>query len=113
MDGLKNEDRVLCTASGYKKLYYFNEDTYGNLPKPVKDELKAMCVLFTEDVGGVILLMFDDDGSLEIITEAEDNDYGYDEIGSALKIKDMRRDKRELFGQLEKYYDVFFRSGMI
>ena len=57
------EKRVLCSASRYTKKYYLNPE-FDRLPTAVKDELKIMCVLFTEEVGGVILLMFDEDGNL-------------------------------------------------
>lgn len=43
---------VLCASSAYEKKFYLNENFEG-LPQHVKDELKIMCVLFTEDVGGV------------------------------------------------------------
>lgn len=35
-------------------------------------------------------------------------DARFDEIGSALKIKELQRDKRELLESLEMYYKVFF-----
>lgn len=54
---------VLCGASAYNKKYYLNKD-FDRLPKNIKDELKAMCVLFTEDVGGVLTLCFEKDGTL-------------------------------------------------
>ena len=43
---------VLCGASAYEQKYYLNED-FKSLPSQVQDELKIMCVLFTEDVGGI------------------------------------------------------------
>ena len=67
-----------------------------------------MCVLFTEDVGGVILLEFDEEGNLQIKTEAYEEDILYDEIGSVLKVKQLREDKKELFEQLEQYFQTFF-----
>ena len=45
------EEVVLCGASAYNKKFYLNEDFKG-LPEQIKNELKIMCVLFTEDVGG-------------------------------------------------------------
>ena len=42
---------VLCGSSAYEQKYYLNED-FAGLPQTIKDELKIMCVLFTEDVGG-------------------------------------------------------------
>ena len=50
---------VLCGASSYEQKYYFNEE-FKSLPQSVQDELHIMCVLFTEDVGGVLTLEFDD-----------------------------------------------------
>lgn len=102
------EDRaVLCGASFYSKKYYLNE-AFAGLPKAIKDELKITCVLFTEEMGGTIQLVFEEDGELYIMTDANENDFNYDEIGSALKVKELQRKKSELFEQLEMYYKVFF-----
>ncbi|MCD8336022.1 MAG: DUF6145 family protein [Lachnospiraceae bacterium] len=96
---------VLCGASAYEQKYYLNE-SFQNLPEQIKEELQVMCVLYTEDVGGVFLLEFDEEGTLQFCTEAKENDYSYDEIGSVLKIKELRRTKEELLRSLELYYRV-------
>ena len=49
------EEIVLCAASAYEKKFYLNEE-FSGLPQSVKDELKIMCALFTEDVGGILEL---------------------------------------------------------
>ncbi len=98
---------VLCSASKYTRKYYLNDD-FDNLPDDVKKELQIMCVLFTEDVGGVIILEFDSKGNLNIKTEAYEEDLLYDEIGSVLKIKQIRESKKKLFEQLEQYFAAFF-----
>jgi hypothetical protein len=100
-------DVVLCTASRYVQKFYINPDFEG-LPGQVKDELKAMCVLFTEEVGGIIILYFDEEGNINIKTEAEEDDLLYDEIGSGLMVRRLINTKRELFEQLEQYYEAFF-----
>ena len=64
-------------------------------------------VLFTEDVGGAMMLEFAPDGTLEFRIEAEETDYLFDEIGSGLKVKQYQREKRELLESLELYYKVF------
>lgn len=97
------DNNVLCGCSSYEQKYYFNEK-YGNLPQFVKDELHIMCVLFTEEIGGELILSFDDDGSLMLSVSSNEDDFFFDEIGSALKIKKLQIDKAELFGQLEEYY---------
>lgn len=96
---------VLCGASSYNKKFYFNED-FDLVPQQVKDELKIMCVLFTEEVGGTIQLMYDENGNLEIVVDKEEDDILYDEIGSVLKVKQLQREKKELFESLETFYKV-------
>lgn len=46
---------TLCGASAYEKKFYFNQD-FNALPDHVKKELQIMCVLYTEDVGGILTL---------------------------------------------------------
>ena len=52
---------TLCGASAYEKKFYFNQD-FNALPDHVKKELQIMCVLYTEDVGGILTLEFDENG---------------------------------------------------
>ena len=101
-----NEKMVLCGANAYDKKYYLNEQ-FSNLPEQIKQELQIMCVLFTEEVGGILLLEFKEDGSLQLITEADEGDLLYDDIGSGLKIRQIQLEKRELLESLEMYYRVF------
>ena len=98
---------VLCGSSAYEQKYYLNEDFEG-LPKKIKEELQIMCVLFTEDVGGILTLCFEEDGTLFFQTEADESDYLYDEIGSVLKIKQLQTEKAELLEALKLYFKVFF-----
>ena len=44
---------------------------------------------------------------------AADGDYLFDEVGSALKIKQYRLEKRELLESLELFYRVFFLGEKI
>ena len=68
------QDRVvLCGASAYEKKYYLNED-FKALPQQIQDELKIMCVLFTEDIGGVLTLVFDEEGNLLLEVSANEGD---------------------------------------
>ena len=103
----EKEPVVLCGASSYEQKYYFNEQ-FRALPEEIKKELQIMCVLFTEDVGGILTLEFEPDGTLEFKVQADDGDYLFDEIGSGLKIRRYQREKRELLEALELYYRVVF-----
>ena len=102
------QDRVvLCGASSYEKKYYLNED-FKALPQQIQDELKIMCVLFTEDIGGVLTLVFDEEGNLLLEVSANEEVLLYDDIGIEVKIQQIRKEKAELLQSLELYYKVFF-----
>ena len=101
------DTKVLCGANSYEQKYYFNQE-FSSLPQSVKDELHIMCVLYTEDVGGILTLEFDDSGTLEFKVTAPEEDYLFDEIGRVLKIKQYQEEKREMLESLELYYRTFF-----
>lgn len=101
------ENIVLCASSAYEQKYFLNED-FNSLPQSIKDELKIMCVLYTEDVGGILTLKYDEDGTLLMEVSSDEGDILFDEIGSVLKIKELQNKKRELLEALETYYKVFF-----
>ena len=102
-----DEEMVLCAASSYELKYYLNPE-FESLPEAVKQELQIMCVLYTADVGGVLLLVFDENGNLELKVEHNEGDFSFDEIGSVLKIKELQDTKEELFKTLEMNYKVFY-----
>ncbi len=101
------ENVVLCASSAYEQKFWLNDD-FKALPEQIKQELKIMSVLFTEDVGGILSLEFEEDGALIFKVDSDESDYLYDEIGSVLKIKQLQREKAELLEALEMYYRVFF-----
>ena len=98
---------VLCASNAYEKRYYLNPE-FDSLPESVKQELQIMCVLYTEEVGGILMVVYDENGNLELKVDHEENDFFFDEIGSVLKIKELQKTKRELFESLEMFYRVFY-----
>ena len=104
-----DEEMVLCAASSYEQKYYLNPE-FESLPEAVKQELQIMCVLYTADVGGVLLLVFDENGNLELKVEHNEGDFSFDEIGSVLKIKELQDTKEELFKSLEMFYKVIYHG---
>lgn len=106
------EKVVLCGANSYEQKYYFNEQ-FKALPEAVRQELQIMCVLYTEDIGGILTMEFGPQGNLEFQVTAADGDYLFDEIGSVLKIKQYQMEKRELLESLEMFYRVVFLGEKI
>lgn len=107
---MENEKDILCACSNYERKFWLNP-RFSNLPKAVADELKVMSVLFTEDVGGILLIRFDEDGQVVLVTRHDEADYNYDEIGAGLKIRAMEREHEELFTQLQMYYYAMKELG--
>ena len=97
---------VLCGANAYEKKYYFNEK-FAGIPDSIKEELHIICVLFTEEVGGIFTIEFEKDGNISMRTEYADDDFLYDEIGSGLLVGEVRRKRQEMFESLSLYYRVF------
>lgn len=101
------EEIVLCAASSYERKFYLNPE-FESLPETIRQELQIMCVLYTEDVGGIFMVVYDENGNLELRVDHEENDFAFDEIGSVLKIKELQQKKAELFESLELFYKVFY-----
>lgn len=102
-----DEKVVLCASSAYEKKFYLNQDFF-KLPEDIKNELKIMCVLFTEEVGGILTLEFDENGKLYFKTEVDEGDLLYDDIACGMLIKKLQYEKQDLLESLELFYKVFF-----
>ena len=85
---------VLCGANSYEEKFYMNPD-FDNLPQHIKDELKIMCVLYVHDVGGILTLVFEENGELEFEVTSAEGDPMFDEIVAVnpgfinIRIKDV------------------------
>lgn len=106
MSDEKQEKMVLCGANSYDMKYYFNEK-FNGIPESIKNELHILCVLFTEEVGGIFTIGFDEEGNVLLETNADDDDIYYDDISSGLMVAEVRRYRRELLESLSLYYRVF------
>lgn len=103
---MDNEELVLCGANAYEQKYYFNEQ-FNGLPESIKEELHVISVLYTEEVGGIFTIVFDEDGEIQIRVMADPSDLLYDEVGSGLLAKEITMKRQELFRSLSLYYKVF------
>ena len=106
MSDEKQEKMVLCGANSYDMKYFFNEK-FNGITESVKNELHILCVLYTEEVGGIFTIGFDEEGNVLLETNADDDDIYYDDISSGLMVAEVRRQRRELLESLSIYYRVF------
>ena len=103
---------VVCGANAYEQKYYFNKE-FSRIPQSVQDDLHVLSVLFTEEVGGVFTIGFDEDGELLLETRADDDDITYDEIASGMMIKKVRDSRQEVFEALQLYYRALIKKEPI
>ena len=104
-EGIENGRVVLCGANAYDRKYYFNRK-FEKLPKSIQDDLHIICVLFTEEVGGILTISFVEDGEICLETRTDESDITYDEVSSGLLIGQIRKNRAELFESLKAYYRV-------
>ena len=104
---MQQENVGLCAASAYEEKFYLNPE-FDALPEGIKEDLQIISVLFTADVGGVLIMEFAPEGELQLRVDVAEEDILFDEIGSGLKIRQIQRERAELFESLEMYYRVFF-----
>lgn len=104
---MNKDDNIFCVANSYTKSYWLSPD-FANLPKSVKEELQALSVIFTEDVGGLLVFRFEGD-KLIIDIRHDEKDYYFDEIGAGLRVRKLMEDKEELFSSLELFYKMIVR----
>ena len=98
---------ILCGANAYEKKYYFNKK-FDKIPENIKEELHIICVLFTEEIGGIFTIGFTPYGEVELDMQKEEGDLLYDEIGAELMAKEIRRKKAEMLNALSIYFKVTF-----
>lgn len=96
---------VLCGANSYDRKYYFNKK-FEKIPESIQKDLHIICVLFTEEVGGIFTIEFDPDGEVCLETKTDDSDIAYDEVSAGLMIGQIRLNRAELFESLTAYYRV-------
>jgi len=97
---------VLCGANAYEQKYYFNP-LFKQIPESIKKELNIISVLFTQEAGGIFTIVFEEDGSVSIETNADEEDITYDEITAGLLVGEVRRKRQDLFEALGIYYKIY------
>ena len=103
---MSQERIVLCGANAYEQKYYFNP-VFKQIPESIKKELNIISVLFTQEAGGIFTIVFEEDGSISIETNADEEDITYDEITAGLLVSEVRRKRQDLFEALGLYYRIY------
>ena len=80
---------------------------FQKIPESIQKELHIICVLFTQEAGGVFTIEFEDDGTVTMETNADADDITYDEVSAGLLIGEVRRQRQDLFEAMQMYYRIY------
>ena len=94
---------VLCGANSYDQKYYYNP-RFEKVPESVQKDLHIIAVLFTEEVGGIFTISFEDDGEIHLDAHPAEEDIMYDQVSAGLLLGEIRKNRAELFESLSTYY---------
>ena len=100
------QEHMAGRASKYTRKFFWNPD-FQDCPKELQQEMQILCVMFTEEVGGIVIVYFDDNGSITMVSSGEEDDPYFDRIGSGLKLEQVKGEKRQLFERIEAYYQLY------
>lgn len=109
-----NDEKLIpiIVSNSYLKKYYLDE-RLNVLPKEVKDTLKIIFVKLTEEVGGVVEVLFDNsEYDLVFKNYKNDDDFNYDEINANYKLSKIEREYKEIFDQVAQFCKFKF-NGLV
>ena len=102
---MRMEKHILISVSPYVQKYCIN-DLYKDLPKDIKETLRAKLGVIAEKTNAIITLGFYENGEIFIEQRYEDLSF-YDEIGAELRIKKFQKDEVELLKAVKMWYVVY------
>ena len=110
-EGKSNLTPIIVSNSYIKK--YYLDSRLDTLPKEVKDTLKIVFVKLTEDVGGVLELVYDND-SYEVFTRIvrNDDDLEFDEINANFRRSKLEKEHEKLFVDIATFCKFKF-NGLV
>lgn len=108
-----NDNRIpIIVSNSYIKKYYMDA-RLEKLPREVKDTLKITFVKLTEEVGGVLEVIFDNT-NYEIFTRIvkNDDDLAFDEINAEYKLSKIEKENEKLFDDIATFCKFKF-NGLV
>lgn len=107
-----NDLTPIIVSNSYVKKYYI-DPRLESLPKEVKDTLKIVFVKLTEDVGGVLELVYDNN-SYEVFTHIarNDDDLEFDEINANYRLSRLEKEHEKIFEDIATFCKFKF-NGLV
>ena len=107
-----NDLTPIIVSNSYIKKYYL-DSRLEVLPKEIKNEVKVALMKLTEEVGGIVLAMYDNIESKVLFRVAKvDDDIGFDEINANYKLSKFEREKADTFDKIAEFCKFKF-NGLV
>lgn len=102
----------IIVSNSYIKKYYIDE-RLTSLPKEIRDNLKIAFVKFTEEVGGVLQVVFDNENYEIFLTiDKSDDDIVFDEIDAKYKLSKIEKENEKVFDDIATFCKFKF-NGLV
>ena len=102
---------VLCGANAYEKKYYFNKE-FDKIPESIKEELHIICVLFTEEVGGIFTFCFDEEGNSKPCTRYNNVMRAIEQDGKEIEISNDMVYKSKIAKEVIRDAKIILKSNL-
>ena len=109
-----NQNKLIpiIVSNGYLKKYYI-DDRLTSLPKEDRDKLKIKFVKLTEEVGGVLQVIFDNENYEIFLTiDKNDDDIAFDEIYAKYKLSKIEKENEKIFEDIATFCKFKF-NGLV
>ena len=103
------QKHVLISVSPYLQKYYINE-RYSDLPKDIKEMLRAKLGVISEKTNAIISIGFDENQEVFMEQRYEDLSF-YDEIGTELRIKKFQQEEMELLKSIKMWHSMYHTTN--
>ncbi|MBR1455044.1 MAG: hypothetical protein IJ593_10460 [Lachnospiraceae bacterium] len=102
----------IIVSNSYIKKYYL-DDRLTALPKEIRDNLKIAFVKLTEEVGGVLQVIFDNENYEIFLTiDKSDDDLAFDEIAAKYKLSKVEKENEEVLADIALFCKFKF-NGLV
>ena len=103
-ENIKNENELIIAVSNQYIMKYYSDGLINALPEDLQDQIKLILVGFTEECGGILELIYNNEfNDITFKTYSEDIDFTYDEIEAKYKLSKLEKEYESFWEELAKY----------
>ena len=103
-DNIKNKNELIIAVSNQYIMKYYSDGLINALPEDLQDQIKLILVGFTEECGGILELIYNNEfNDITFKTYSEDIDFTYDEIEAKYKLSKLEKEYESFWAELAKY----------